>query len=160
MSDKNQEVQDEDVTGRPEGDPRSLEIKEDAELTDARLVDKPLPTPNNVQVVRPLGEAKALAHGLPHDAAYVENLSPSKETAAFAQVRAGVIPVEGDNVDESLRPQNNIGSNDGVDVDPLMDDEEVEAHNERAETRRNLDAQAPELGNPDLREVKTSKSKK
>lgn len=64
-------------------------------------LDKPLPLPNasKVQVVKPLGEAKALAHGVPPGTSVVAGVDPLAETksgvtpAAYAQMRAGVVPV-------------------------------------------------------------------
>lgn len=74
-------------------------------------LDKPIPLPKGeVTVVKPLGEAKALAFGVPVGTSIVSDKDPLADTksgvtpAAYAQMRAGVIPVveEIDPRDEQL----------------------------------------------------------
>lgn len=78
-------------------------------------LDQPIPLPkgDKVQVVKPLGEAKALAFGVPVGTSIIADKDPLAETksgmtpAAYAQARAGVIGVPEviDENDEKLAAQ-------------------------------------------------------
>lgn len=64
--------------------------------------DQPLPLPGGkkVQLIAPLSDAKALAHGVPAHVTLASTIDPLADTksgitlAAYAQLRAGITPVE------------------------------------------------------------------